>query len=61
MLIEKNLRRIDRAGDQWIDRDDLTFPFRIQQIPKRADVFRIDELGIVSQLAAARRSFEGKM
>ena len=60
MLIEKNLRRIDRSGHQRIDGDDLSLPFWLEQIPVGANLRGIDELGIEGDIAGPRRAFENK-
>ena len=58
MLVEKNLRRIDRPGHQRIDGDDLTLPLGIEQIPVGANLRGIDQLRIKSDIARPRRAFE---
>src|SRR5258706_13278167 len=60
MFVEKNMRRADRPRRQRIDRDDLAFPFWIQQIPIGFDLGWIDQLGVIGDLAAARRAFENE-
>src|SRR5262245_9530614 len=58
VLVEKNMRRADRTGDQRIHRNDFSLPLRAEQVPVGLDLAGTDQLGVESNIAAARRALE---
>ena len=46
-VVKKEKRLPSASGNSWIEAAKLPFPFRLEQIPPRLDLLRIDQFGII--------------